>query len=176
MAIRAILVWKRWKIAWSRTRKALRTLNPKINRNWHTIHCQKLVSRGEDVSEVNILRSNFCEALEVCLPEDARDEELTALYRFKINACQIHTCKDSWEVCPASNLLDLDDISHSILSKEVNLNKLGLGVRIRSPLTARFGLHAVACTKNAFLGDEQSEVVPASDIFDPETSLKEESD
>ncbi len=35
------------------------------------------------MSEVNILRCNFCEALEVCLPEDARDEELTALYKFK---------------------------------------------------------------------------------------------
>jgi hypothetical protein len=134
------------------------------------------VTWSEDVSEVNILWSNFCEALEVGLPEDAWDEELTAFYRFKMNAWQINTCKDSWEVCPASYLLDLDDISYSILSKEVNLDKLGLGVRIRSPLTAHFGLYAVTCTKNAFLGDEQSKIVPASDIFDPETSLKEETD
>jgi hypothetical protein len=53
---------------------------------------------------------------------------------------------------------------------------LGLVIRIRSPRTAHFGLHAVACTKNAFLSDEQGEVVPASDIFDSEPSLKEEGD
>jgi hypothetical protein len=70
----------------------------------------------------------------------------------------------------------LNDISHSILSKEVNLDKLGQGIRIRSPRTAHFGLHAVACSKNSFLGDEQREVVATSDIFDPETSLKEEGD
>jgi hypothetical protein len=70
----------------------------------------------------------------------------------------------------------LDDISHSILSKEVNLDKLGMGIRIRSPRTAHFGLHTVACSKNAFLGDKQREVVAASDIFDSEPSLKEEGD
>jgi hypothetical protein len=53
---------------------------------------------------------------------------------------------------------------------------LGLVIRIRSPRTAHFGLHAVACTKNAFLSDEQREVVAASYIFDSEPSLKEEGD
>ena len=94
-----------------------------------------------------------------------------------MNAYKIqHTCQDGREVSSASHLLDLDDISHGVLCKEVNLDKLGLGIRIRSPLTAHFGLHAVACAKNAFLGDEQTEIVPASDIFNPETSLKEEAD
>ena len=36
------------------------------------------------MSEVNILRCNFGETLEMSLSKEARDEELTALYRFKL--------------------------------------------------------------------------------------------